>query len=72
MFVNYEKYTGHHIVGVGVDVPSLDYGQSKTFKSHVEILGANIYGLENVANLDVSIQYNTWNYLFFMHLYHIC
>lgn len=37
---------------VGVDTPSNDYGQSRTFPAHV-ILGAhNIPGLENVANLD--------------------
>ncbi|KAK6176200.1 hypothetical protein SNE40_014528 [Patella caerulea] len=37
---------------VGVDTPSLDYGQTKTFPVH-QLLGANnIIGLENVAYLD--------------------
>jgi len=39
------------IVGIGVDTLSLDYGASTDFKTHVTILGANKYGLENVANL---------------------
>jgi kynurenine formamidase len=37
---------------IGVDSPSTDYGQTKTFPCHV-IMGANnIMGIENVANLD--------------------
>lgn len=39
------------IVGIGVDTLSLDYGASADFKTHVTVLGANKYGLENVANL---------------------
>ncbi len=39
------------IVGVGVDTLSLDFGASKDFKSHVVLLGAGKYGLENLANL---------------------
>jgi kynurenine formamidase len=39
------------IVGIGVDTLSLDFGASTDFKTHVTILGANKYGLENVANL---------------------
>jgi kynurenine formamidase len=37
---------------VGLDTPSLDYGQSKDFKAHRALLGGNIPGFENVANLD--------------------
>ena len=37
---------------LGVDTPSTDYGQSKTFPVHVIIGKANIPGLENVANLN--------------------
>ncbi|XP_033097447.1 isatin hydrolase-like [Anneissia japonica] len=40
------------VVGVGIDTPSLDYGQSTTFSTHVKLMDENIYGLENVANLD--------------------
>lgn len=39
------------IVGIGVDTLSQDYGASTDFKTHVTILGANKWGLENVANL---------------------
>ncbi|HYO63156.1 MAG TPA: cyclase family protein [Pyrinomonadaceae bacterium] len=37
--------------GVGIDTASLDYGQSKDFIAHRVLNGANVYGLENVANL---------------------
>lgn len=39
------------IAGIGVDTLSLDYGASADFKTHVTVLGANVWGLENVANL---------------------
>ncbi|HYP54629.1 MAG TPA: cyclase family protein [Pyrinomonadaceae bacterium] len=38
--------------GVGIDTASLDYGQSKDFVAHRVLNGANVYGLENVANLE--------------------
>ena len=37
---------------VGIDTPSIDYGQSKTFETHQILYGADIPGFENVANLD--------------------
>ena len=37
---------------VGLDTPSMDYGQSKDFKTDQILLGANIPGFENVAHLD--------------------
>jgi kynurenine formamidase len=37
---------------VGIDTPSIDYGQSTTFGSHVALYAANIPGFENVANLE--------------------
>lgn len=40
------------IDGVGIDTASIDYGQSKDFITHQILNGANIYGLENVANLE--------------------
>jgi len=43
---------GRHVHAVGIDTPSIDYGQSTTFTTHVVLLGENIPGLENVANLD--------------------
>jgi kynurenine formamidase len=43
---------GRQVHAVGIDTPSLDYGQSNTFETHVLLLGENIPGLENLANLD--------------------
>jgi kynurenine formamidase len=40
-----------HITGIGVDTMSLDPGVSATFDAHKRLLGADRYGLENVANL---------------------
>ncbi len=39
------------IDALGIDTPSIDYGQSTDFATHVVLYGANIPGLENVANL---------------------
>jgi len=36
---------------VGIDTPSLDYGQSTTFYTHQTLFAANIPGFENVAHL---------------------
>ncbi|XP_042242354.1 isatin hydrolase-like isoform X2 [Homarus americanus] len=51
LLVGYEAATGRRVFGVGLDTPSLDYGPSTLFTSHVEFSSANIFGLENVANL---------------------
>ena len=40
------------IDAIGVDTPSMDYGQSKDFIVHQIINGANKPGLENIANLE--------------------
>ena len=40
------------IKAVGIDTPSIDYGQSTDFKTHRVLLGKNIPAFENVANLD--------------------
>ena len=40
------------IKAVGLDVASVDYGQSKDFKTHQIFYEQNIPGFENVANLD--------------------
>lgn len=40
------------IKALGLDTPSMDYGQSKDFKTHQILLGANKPGFENVAHLD--------------------
>ncbi|MGI9038545.1 MAG: cyclase family protein [Gemmatimonadota bacterium] len=40
------------VTAVGLDTPSLDYGQSTDFASHVALTSDNIAGFENVANLE--------------------
>ena len=39
------------ITGIGVDTLSLDFGASQDFGTHLTLLGAGKYGLENVAAL---------------------
>ena len=40
------------VAAVGIDTPSIDYGQSSLFESHVTLMTENIPAFENVANLD--------------------
>jgi len=40
------------INAIGLDTPSIDYGQSTLFESHVTLFAANIPAFENVANLE--------------------
>ncbi len=40
------------IKAIGIDVASVDYGQSTDFKTHQVLYTENISGFENVANLD--------------------
>ena len=42
-----------HPVGVGIDTPSIEYGPTQDLVVHRLLLGAGIYILENVANLDL-------------------
>lgn len=44
--------TERKIDGIGIDTPSIDYGPSQDFVVHQVINGANLYGLENLANLE--------------------
>ena len=46
-----EYLVSRKIKGTGIDTASLDPGPSTTFLAHRIILGANLYGLENVAHL---------------------
>lgn len=41
-----------NIHAIGIDTPSIDYGQSEYFKSHVILLSQNIPAFENLTNLD--------------------
>ena len=43
---------GRKVKAVGIDTPSIDYGQSATFDTHRILYDANIPGFENVAHLD--------------------
>jgi kynurenine formamidase len=40
------------IKAIGLDTPSIDYGQSSLFESHRTLVAANIPAFENVAHLD--------------------
>jgi kynurenine formamidase len=40
-----------HVRAIGVDTLSLDFGASTTFEVHSRLLGADRYGIENLANL---------------------
>lgn len=40
------------VAAVGLDTPSLDFGGSTLFETHQILFEQNIFGLENVANLD--------------------
>ena len=41
-----------NINSIGIDTPSIDYGQSEYFRSHVILLEQNIPAFENLTNLD--------------------
>jgi kynurenine formamidase len=45
---------------LGVDTASIDYGASKDFVVHVIANGANVFGLENVTNLDSLPEWGAW------------
>ena len=40
------------IAAIGIDTASIDFGRSRRFASHVELLGANIPAFENLARLE--------------------
>lgn len=44
--------TDRRIKAIGLDTPSIDFGQSTLFESHQILFAANIPAFENVANLD--------------------
>ncbi|MGM5471248.1 cyclase family protein [Flavobacteriaceae bacterium LMO-SS05] len=41
-----------NIHAIGLDTPSIDFGQSTNFESHVALLSKNIPAFENLTNLD--------------------
>jgi len=48
-----EYLVQRHIKGIGIDTASMDPGKSKDFWAHRIILGANLFGIENIAHLDL-------------------
>jgi kynurenine formamidase len=52
--------TKRSIRGIGVDTLSLDPGNSTTFAVHNRLLGADRYGIENVANLGALRPRGAW------------
>ncbi len=44
--------SNRRVAAIGVDTASIDYGQSRDFIVHQIANGANVPGLENIANLD--------------------
>ena len=40
------------VAAVGIDTPSIDYGQSSDFAAHVALYSADVPGFENVAGLE--------------------
>lgn len=47
-----EMLVAREVDGVGIDTASLDYGPSRDFITHQVLNNADIFGLENVANLE--------------------
>jgi kynurenine formamidase len=48
------------VAALGVDTASIDYGQSRDFIVHQIANGANVPGLENIANLDRVPERGAW------------
>ena len=44
--------TSRQVKAVGLDTPSIDYGQSTLFESHRILFDKNVPAFENLANLD--------------------
>jgi len=49
-----------HAGAIGLDTASIDYGPSKDFIVHQIAMGANVPGLENLANLDKLPERGAW------------
>jgi kynurenine formamidase len=49
-----------HVAAIGVDTASIDYGPSTDFIVHRVALGANVPGLENLANLERLPERGAW------------
>lgn len=49
-----------NIASLGIDTPSIDYGQSTTFQTHQILYGENLAGFENVANLELLPEWGAY------------
>jgi kynurenine formamidase len=49
-----------HAGAIGLDTPSIDYGPSKDFIVHQIAMGAQVPGLENLANLEKLPEKGAW------------
>jgi kynurenine formamidase len=49
-----------NIASLGIDTPSIDYGQSETFETHQILYGRNLAGFENVANLEALPEWGAY------------
>ncbi len=47
-----QRLVDRKVKAVGIDTPSIDYGQSTSFPTHQVLFASNIPAFENVANLD--------------------
>lgn len=56
------------IYAIGLDTPSIDYGQSTHFQSHVILFEKNIPAFENVANLENLPAKGAWVIALPMHI----
>jgi kynurenine formamidase len=64
-FPAYSKAAAEYLVNrkvkaIGIDTASVDPGNSKDFIAHQVFYSANIYGLENVANMDQLPEKGAW------------
>ncbi|MEH0154830.1 cyclase family protein [Limibacter armeniacum] len=48
------------VKSIGLDTPSIDYGQSTDFMAHRVLFAANIPAFENLANLDKLVDHQVW------------
>src|SRR5262249_14463104 len=55
-----ELVTARKVAALGLDTASIDYGPSKDFIVHQVANGANVPGLENLANLDQLPETGAW------------
>ncbi len=49
-----------HVKAIGLDTPSMDYGQSQRFESHQILAAHDVPGMENLANLELLPPRGAW------------